>query len=88
VSLYSSAQHADDTHTVVYHHGVSASGGHYTLDVLHPTRFPGGATGSGSEREGWVRIDELVSDVRSVDVFGTPEGDSRCVYLLFYRRVR
>ncbi|KAJ7827342.1 hypothetical protein B0H14DRAFT_3720864 [Mycena olivaceomarginata] len=49
-----------------------------TLDVLHPTRFPGSATGSGSEREGWVRIDdELVSDVRPVDVFGAPEGNSR-----------
>ncbi|KAJ7777729.1 hypothetical protein B0H14DRAFT_2538612 [Mycena olivaceomarginata] len=74
---------------VVYHHGVSASRGHYTLDVLHPTRFPGRATGTGSEREGWVRIDdELVSDVRPVHVFGAPEGDSRCAYLLFYRRVR
>ncbi|KAJ7777737.1 hypothetical protein B0H14DRAFT_2401430 [Mycena olivaceomarginata] len=74
---------------VVYHHGVSASGGHYTLDVLHPTRFPGSATGTGSEREGWVRIDdELVSDVQPVDVFGAPEGDSRCAYLLFYRRLR
>ncbi|KAJ7304688.1 hypothetical protein DFH08DRAFT_51150 [Mycena albidolilacea] len=72
---------------VVYHHGVSASGGHYTLDVLHPTRFSGSATGTGSEREGWVRIDdelvndELVSDVRPVDMFGAPEGDSRCAYL-------
>jgi ubiquitin carboxyl-terminal hydrolase 10 len=45
--------------------------------------------GTGSEREGWVRIDdELVSDVRPVDVFGAPEGDSRCAYLLFYRRVQ
>ncbi|KAF8207547.1 hypothetical protein K438DRAFT_1815196 [Mycena galopus ATCC 62051] len=74
---------------VVYHHGVSASGGHYTLDVLHPTRFPATSTGTAGEREGWVRIDdELVSDVRPADVFGAAEGDSRCAYLLFYRRVR
>jgi ubiquitin carboxyl-terminal hydrolase 10 len=73
----------------VYHHGVSSSGGHYTLVVLHPTRFPGSSAGTGSECEGWVRIDdELVSDVRPVDVFGAPEGDSLCAYLLFYRRVR
>ncbi|KAJ7883674.1 hypothetical protein B0H14DRAFT_2564752 [Mycena olivaceomarginata] len=37
--------------------------------LLHPMRFPG----SGSECEGWVRIDD---DVRPVDVFGAPEGDS------------
>jgi ubiquitin carboxyl-terminal hydrolase 10 len=63
-------------------------GGHYTLDVLYPTRFPGSATGTASEREGWVRIDdELVSHVRPVDVFGAPDGDSQCAYLLFYGRV-
>ncbi|KAJ6491857.1 hypothetical protein DFH09DRAFT_1377182 [Mycena vulgaris] len=62
----------------VYHHGVSAAGGHYTLDVLHATR-------------GWVRIDdELVSDVRAEDVFGVEREreEERCAYLLFYRRVR
>jgi ubiquitin carboxyl-terminal hydrolase 10 len=71
--------------TALYHHGHSASGGHYTLDVLHPNRYPG-ATKS---REGWVRIDdELVSDVRYEDVFGSSErDDSRCAYLLFYRRI-
>jgi ubiquitin carboxyl-terminal hydrolase 10 len=74
---------------VIYHHGVSASGGHYTLDVLHPTRFsPGSATTS--PRDGWVRIDDdLVSDVRPEDVFGASErDDSRCAYLLFYKRIR
>ncbi|KAJ7138260.1 hypothetical protein C8R44DRAFT_838188 [Mycena epipterygia] len=61
---------------VVYHHGVSAGGGHYTLDVRHPVR-------------GWVRIDdELVSDVRPDDVFGAAGRDeARCAYLLFYKRV-
>ncbi|KAF8625752.1 hypothetical protein AX17_006778 [Amanita inopinata Kibby_2008] len=83
---------------VLYHHGLSASGGHYTLDVLHPTRFAspsgqkggGGGAGMGVGREGWVRIDdELVSDVRPEDVFGAWERDeTRCAYLLFYKRVR
>lgn len=59
---------------VLYHHGESAGGGHYTLDVLRA-----GA--------GWTRIDdELVGDVRREDVFGgAREGAS--AYLLFYRRV-
>jgi ubiquitin carboxyl-terminal hydrolase 10 len=76
---------------VLYHHGMSASGGHYTLDVLHPTRFAWGGAGAGIKaREGWVRIDdELVSDVRNEDVFGAWErDDARSAYLLFYSRVR
>ncbi|KAG2019660.1 ubiquitin carboxyl-terminal hydrolase 5 [Coprinopsis cinerea AmutBmut pab1-1] len=98
----------------LYHHGLSASGGHYTLDVLHPTRYPGSSNSNSSSsnsnanpnatsqntananananqkaREGWIRIDdELVSDVRPEDVFGNQErDDSRCAYLLFYRRI-
>ncbi|KAI9574185.1 hypothetical protein HD554DRAFT_2045090 [Boletus coccyginus] len=72
---------------VLYHHGLSASSGHYTLDVLHPNID--NITGPTAKlREGWIRIDgELVSDVRPEDVFGTPERDDRCAYLLFYRRV-
>ena len=51
---------------VIYHHSHSASSGHYTLDVLHPNRYPCAKNG----RKGWVRIDdELVSDVGAVDVF-------------------
>ena len=72
---------------MIYHHGHSASGGHYTLDVLHPNRYP-----RAKVREGWVRIDdELVSDVRTVDVFESCEmerDEMRNAYLLFYRRVR
>ena len=72
----------------VYHHGSQASGGHYTLDVLHPSRYPGLGPNA-KPKEGWIRIDdELVSDVRAEDVFGNQErDDSRCAYLLFYRRV-
>ncbi|KAJ3570230.1 hypothetical protein NP233_g4540 [Leucocoprinus birnbaumii] len=71
----------------IYHHGHSASGGHYTLDVLHPNRYPGAKI-----REGWVRIDdELVSDLRPEDVFDAWEKEKdemRNAYLLFYRRIR
>ncbi|KAG6875966.1 hypothetical protein C0992_001648 [Termitomyces sp. T32_za158] len=65
----------------LYHHGQSASGGHYTLDVLHPGR---------NAAEGWMRIDdELVSDVRLQDVFVPQhEDESKAAYLLFYRRIR
>jgi ubiquitin carboxyl-terminal hydrolase 10 len=72
---------------VLYHHGFSASGGHYTLDVLHPNRYPGSV--NAKSREGWVRIDdELVSDVRHDNVFEAYErDDARCAYLLFYRRM-
>ncbi|KAI0345391.1 cysteine proteinase [Trametopsis cervina] len=67
----------------LYHHGQSASGGHYTLDVLHPNRDL-----NDRPRQAWIRIDdELVSDVRPEDVFGGQERDDRCAYLLFYRRV-
>ncbi|KIM48550.1 hypothetical protein M413DRAFT_437769 [Hebeloma cylindrosporum] len=107
---------------VLYHHGTSASGGHYTLDVLHPNRYPSSsssaslpssssasgttrpsASGTPSSttikpsstkaREGWVRIDDdVVVDVRPEDVFGSSSSsvggdETKCAYLLFYRRV-
>ncbi|THU79480.1 cysteine proteinase [Dendrothele bispora CBS 962.96] len=80
----------------IYHHGLSASGGHYTLDVLHPNRFPASAPNANAQasaklKEGWIRIDdELVSDVMHEDVFGEGQekDETRCAYLLFYRRVK
>jgi ubiquitin carboxyl-terminal hydrolase 10 len=68
---------------VLYHHGKSASSGHYTVDVLHPY-------GDGGGGEAWLHIDdEVVSAERHEDVFGRhsdERADGRCAYMLFYRR--
>ena len=65
---------------VLYHHGESAGGGHYTVDVLHPPN------GDGDTGKVWLHIDdEAVSPVRHEDVFGE-HADERCAYLLFYCR--
>ena len=69
-------------HGVVYHHGTSASGGHYTVDVLHPNAHEGSG-------EAWLRIDDdIVSTVRHEEVFLRHDNermDDRCAYLLIYR---
>ena len=68
---------------VLYHHGASASSGHYTVDVLHPNED----SGSG---DGWLRVDdEALSTVRQEDVFGDHDNeraDDRCAYMLFFCR--
>ena len=67
---------------VLYHHGWSARGGHYTVDVLHPNAH-------GGSGEGWLHIDdESVCSVQHEDVFGRRDiewAEGRCAYLLFYR---
>jgi ubiquitin carboxyl-terminal hydrolase 10 len=72
---------------VLYHHGPHASGGHYTLDVLHPNRD--NTLPPARPREAWIRIDdELVCDIKPEEVFvQKDEEGGRCAYLLFYRRV-
>jgi ubiquitin carboxyl-terminal hydrolase 10 len=69
---------------VLYHHGRSARGGHYTVDVLHPNAH-------GGSGEGWLHIeDESVGAVRHEDVFGRHDDEGadndRCAYMFFYRR--
>ena len=70
---------------VLYHHGESASSGHYTVDVLHPNEDSSG-------EDGWLRVDdEAVRAVRHEEVFGD-HGNERvddldwCAYMLFYCR--
>ena len=66
---------------VLYHHGMSAGRGHYTVDVLHQ---------SGDSGEAWLHIDDdAVSTVRPEDVFlehDNEQVDERCAYMLFYYR--
>ena len=68
---------------VLYHHGESASCGHYTVDVLRRNENNGGG-------EGWLYIDdEVVSTLQHEDVFGGDDNelvDGRCAYMLFYCR--
>ena len=73
---------------VLYHHGGSASGGHYSVDVLHPNK-------DGGNGEVWLRVDdEAVGVARHEDVFGghntameQAAADGRSAYMLFYCRV-
>ena len=72
---------------VLYHHGESASCGHYTVDVLHPN----GDSSSMNSGETWLHMDdETVSPVRHEDVFGGHNNqrvdDDKCAYILFYCR--
>lgn len=69
---------------VLYHHGESASCGHYTVDVLH-------LNGDDDTGEVWLHVDnEAVTPMRHEDMFGErgtePAADGRCAYLLFYCR--
>jgi len=66
---------------IVYHHGQSATGGHYTLDIHHPV--------AGHQHEPWLRVDDdLVRRVRPDAVFEHDGRDDKVAYLLFYRPVR
>ncbi|XP_072135991.1 ubiquitin carboxyl-terminal hydrolase 10 isoform X1 [Mobula birostris] len=59
---------------VVYHHGNSATGGHYTTDVFH------------IGLNGWLRIDDQIVKVINQYQVVKPSPE-RTAYLLYYRRV-
>ncbi|KAG4302211.1 hypothetical protein PCK1_001483 [Pneumocystis canis] len=63
---------------VVYHHGMSASGGHYTVDLLR------------QDMQSWIRIDDThISHIFSEHVVPSSDEESpnRFAYLLFYLRL-
>lgn len=62
---------------VIYHHGLSSDGGHYTADVYH------------KEVDKWYRIDDVcIIELEKADVLkGGEEGaDSRTAYILMYQK--
>ncbi|XP_016331121.1 ubiquitin carboxyl-terminal hydrolase 10-like isoform X1 [Sinocyclocheilus anshuiensis] len=59
---------------VVYHHGNSATGGHYTTDVFH------------IGLNGWLRIDDQVVKIINQHQV-VKQTAERTAYLLYYRRV-
>ncbi|CAI6638349.1 ANM_collapsed_G0016360.mRNA.1.CDS.1 [Saccharomyces cerevisiae] len=62
---------------VIYHHGVSSDGGHYTADVYH------------SEHNKWYRIDDVnITELEDDDVLkgGEEASDSRTAYILMYEK--
>ncbi|KAJ3817905.1 hypothetical protein F5880DRAFT_1492205 [Lentinula raphanica] len=80
---------------VIYHHGLSAEGGHYTIDVLHPLPSLSSSPSSlSSSTSSWIHIDDdLVTPISPADVFslspsaGYTMTNGRCPYLLFYHRM-
>lgn len=64
---------------VVYHHGMSAAGGHYTCDVLIEN----------DKANNWVRIDDtLLKQITDDEVLnGGNEEKVKNAYLLFYEKV-
>ncbi|ODQ77835.1 hypothetical protein BABINDRAFT_163222 [Babjeviella inositovora NRRL Y-12698] len=62
---------------VVYHHGTSAAGGHYTVDVVTP------------DKSNWIRIDDTnVQMVKAEDVVAITDVDGiKSSYILMYERV-
>lgn len=56
---------------VVYHHGRTAQGGHYTCDVRTSS--------------GWMRIDDTsVAEIEAEQVTTAPEENGKSAYILFY----
>ncbi|SMN21689.1 similar to Saccharomyces cerevisiae YER151C UBP3 Ubiquitin-specific protease that interacts with Bre5p to co-regulate anterograde and retrograde transport between the ER and Golgi [Maudiozyma saulgeensis] len=63
---------------VIYHHGMSSDGGHYTADVYHKTNNK------------WYRIDDVsITELKKEDVLtvGDSGSDPRTAYILMYQKL-
>ena len=63
---------------VIYHHGMSSDGGHYTADVYHKTN------------DQWYRIDDVgIVELKKADVLtvGDSGTDPRTAYILMYQKL-
>ncbi|QLG71261.1 hypothetical protein HG535_0B03000 [Zygotorulaspora mrakii] len=80
ISSFTSQGEQDRRYTltgVIYHHGLSSDGGHYTADVYN------------KEVDKWYRIDDVnIIELNKTDVLkGGEEGaDSRTAYILMYQK--
>lgn len=74
LSMYTVYMHHEFLFAVVYHHGNSATGGHYTTDVFQ------------IGLNGWLRIDDQAVKVINQYQVVKPSAE-RTAYLLYYRRV-
>lgn len=76
---------------VVYHHGLSADGGHYTADILRKSSVYDNeeeSVGKTNDNE-WIRIDDTaVSSVEKDEVLDSGADEvSKTAYILFYQKI-
>lgn len=75
---------------VVYHHGISAEGGHYTSDVLRKSSVFDNEEESNDKKidNQWIRIDDTqISEVEKDEVLnGGDEETTKNAYILFYQK--
>lgn len=76
---------------VIYHHGVSAEGGHYTCDVLRKSSLYDTEEESRKKKNDneWIRIDDtLVSVIDKENVVeNNSEDATKSAYILFYQKI-